>query len=331
MKDLLMLVAVRGKGRSASRSSFLGFLLYWIGTKLTEMWSSLVWRASPCLGSTWGNYFYSEHINFSQKGVNLFVVANHRLQKVAGEDHPPSASMHQFIAPICNFDRRATRSSFDQIVSASKDEKQGDHLIKLFLLLDIPDRIWNITAILDALMVALRIGLLWGQFNFLIHVLDTPFIFLTAPTWLWGTIFIVTCTVENAFINVWASLVSKSAKARLLFPAAAGEKADRTKGVSLDVQPCLARWPHWLWLILNSHTIYTGESSLVRVGGSGISTGTKIRRKYRSREPPWWFLQKKFEPLCVSSLLPAWTSYFWGLHSLMKQPVDWAFLVATHS
>ena len=71
------------------------------------------------------------------------------------------------------------------------------------------------------------------------------------------------------------------------FPAAAGEKADRTKGVSLDVQLCLARWPHCLAMILNSHTIYTGESSLVHVGGSGISIGTKIRRKYRSREPPW--------------------------------------------
>ena len=92
--------------------------------------------------------------------MNLFVVANHHRQKVAGEDHPPSASMHQFIAPICNFDRRATRSSFDQIVSASKDEKQRDLLIKLFLLLDIPDRIRDITAILDALMVALQIGLL---------------------------------------------------------------------------------------------------------------------------------------------------------------------------
>jgi hypothetical protein len=40
-----------------------------------------------------------------------------------------------------NFDRRAARSSFDQIVSASKEAKQGDLLIKLFLLLDIPDRI----------------------------------------------------------------------------------------------------------------------------------------------------------------------------------------------
>jgi len=68
--------------------------------------------------------------------------------------------MHQFIASICNFVRRATRSSFDQIVSASKDEKQRDLLIKLFLLLDIPDRIRDITAILDALMVALQIGLL---------------------------------------------------------------------------------------------------------------------------------------------------------------------------
>ena len=50
----------------------------------------------------------------------------------------------------------------------------------------------------------------------------------------------VTCTIENAFINAWASLISKSAKARLLFPAAAGEKAGRTKGVSLDVHAWLA-------------------------------------------------------------------------------------------
>ena len=50
----------------------------------------------------------------------------------------------------------------------------------------------------------------------------------------------VTCTVENAFINAWASLISKSAKVRLLFPAAVGEKAGRTKGVSLDVHAWLA-------------------------------------------------------------------------------------------
>ena len=73
----------------------------------------------------------------------------------------------------------------------------------------------------------------------------------------------VTCTIENAFINAWASLVSKSAKERLLVPAAAGEKAGRTKGVSLLRCACLARWPHRIAMILNSHTIYTGESSLV--------------------------------------------------------------------
>jgi hypothetical protein len=87
------------------------------------------------------NYFCSDHINFSLKGANYFVVANLRVQKVAREEHPPSASMHQFIASLCNFDRRVTRSSFDQIFSASKEEKQGDLLIKLFMLLDIPARV----------------------------------------------------------------------------------------------------------------------------------------------------------------------------------------------
>ena len=65
-----------------------------------------------------------------------------------------------------------------------------------------------------------------------------------------GTIFMVTCTIENAFINAWASLISKSAKARLLFPAAAGEKAGRTKGVSLLRCACLARWPHRMWYLI---------------------------------------------------------------------------------
>ena len=42
-----------------------------------------------------------------------------------------------------------------------------------------------------------------------------------------GSVFMVTCTVANAYINAWASLISRCAKARLLFAAAAGEKGER--------------------------------------------------------------------------------------------------------
>jgi hypothetical protein len=42
-----------------------------------------------------------------------------------------------------------------------------------------------------------------------------------------GSVFTTTCSVANAYICSWATLISKSAKARLLFAAAAGEKAER--------------------------------------------------------------------------------------------------------
>ena len=70
-----------------------------------------------------------------------------------------------------------------------------------------------------------------------------------------GSVFTVTCTVANAYINAWASPIKRSAKVRLLFFAAAGEKAERKV------------WAYFYVHILNFHTILTGENSLVHVGG----------------------------------------------------------------
>ena len=52
-------------------------------------------------------------------------------------------------------------------------------------------------------------------------------IFLSCSSNVPGSVLTVTCTVANAYINAWASLISRSAKAGLLFSAAAGEKVER--------------------------------------------------------------------------------------------------------
>ena len=89
------------------------------------------------------------------------------------------------------------------------------------------------------------------------------------------------CTVLNACINAWASLISRCAKARLLYATAAGEKAEATKGLRLFVRNWgLADWragfAHWICMILYFDAILTRENSLVHEGGDSFSTGTKL-------------------------------------------------------